>query len=213
MFAAEARGEVPEGTARRWQRETPKGKKLPEKVAGIFQDSEHGLKKARRMNMDKLAFDIGVGEGMKLAAIDVRNFRILPSADSHEEEIQKAVSGHKERAKGDYGAETARTGARYGAGSAALGGLAGAGYGAALGSSVRKGMGKSKAGKGALIGAAVGAGTLGALGALGGVIKGHGRTQLAKKMDKMSPKERKRYLENAAKENRHQEMMSAMAYR
>jgi hypothetical protein len=32
-------------------------------------------------------------------------------------------------------------------------------------------------------------------------------------MDKMSPKERKRYLENAAKENRHQEMMSAMAYR
>lgn len=35
MFAAEARGEVPKGTARRWQRETGKGKKLPEKVASL----------------------------------------------------------------------------------------------------------------------------------------------------------------------------------
>lgn len=29
MYAAEKRGEVPAGTAERWQAETPKGKKLP----------------------------------------------------------------------------------------------------------------------------------------------------------------------------------------
>ncbi len=34
MFAAEARGELPEGTARRWAHETPSIKKLPEKVGG-----------------------------------------------------------------------------------------------------------------------------------------------------------------------------------
>lgn len=32
MYAAEARGEVPEGTAERWQAHTPKKKKLPERV-------------------------------------------------------------------------------------------------------------------------------------------------------------------------------------
>lgn len=32
MFAAEARGELPEGTARRWAHETKSIKKLPEKV-------------------------------------------------------------------------------------------------------------------------------------------------------------------------------------
>lgn len=30
MYAAEARGEVPKGTAGRWQAHTPKGKNLPE---------------------------------------------------------------------------------------------------------------------------------------------------------------------------------------
>lgn len=29
MYAAEARGDVPEGTAEKWSAETPKGKKLP----------------------------------------------------------------------------------------------------------------------------------------------------------------------------------------
>lgn len=32
MFAAEGRGEVPKGTARRWAHETPSIKKLPAKV-------------------------------------------------------------------------------------------------------------------------------------------------------------------------------------
>lgn len=32
MFAAEKRGDLPEGTAERWQEHTPKGKKLPEHV-------------------------------------------------------------------------------------------------------------------------------------------------------------------------------------
>jgi hypothetical protein len=30
VYAAEARGEMPEGTAEKWSAETPKGKKLPE---------------------------------------------------------------------------------------------------------------------------------------------------------------------------------------
>jgi hypothetical protein len=34
MFAAEARGDVPEGTARRWAHHTPNMKKLPEKAEG-----------------------------------------------------------------------------------------------------------------------------------------------------------------------------------
>lgn len=33
MFAAEDRGELPKGTARRWAHETPNMKKLPEKVS------------------------------------------------------------------------------------------------------------------------------------------------------------------------------------
>jgi hypothetical protein len=32
MYAAESRGDVPEGTAARWSKETPKDKKLPEYV-------------------------------------------------------------------------------------------------------------------------------------------------------------------------------------
>lgn len=32
MYAAEARGDVPEGTARRWEKHTPKNKELPERV-------------------------------------------------------------------------------------------------------------------------------------------------------------------------------------
>jgi len=32
MYAAERRGDVPKGTATRWQKETPKSKKLPERV-------------------------------------------------------------------------------------------------------------------------------------------------------------------------------------
>ena len=162
--------------------------------------------------MDKLAFDIGVSDGMKLAAIDVRNFRILPTADSREEEIEKAVAGHKARAKGDYGTETAKTTGRYGAGGAAVGGGLGALYGAALGASSRPGM-KGKTGKGALVGLGIGAATGAGLGALSGLMKGHGRTQMAKKMEKMSPKERKAFLKDHAFENRHKEMMSAMAYR
>jgi hypothetical protein len=33
MYHAESVGKVPKGTAARWQEHTPKGKKLPEKVA------------------------------------------------------------------------------------------------------------------------------------------------------------------------------------
>jgi len=32
MYAAEKRGDVKKGTAKRWQRHTPKGRKLPKRV-------------------------------------------------------------------------------------------------------------------------------------------------------------------------------------
>jgi hypothetical protein len=43
MFAAEARGDLPEGTARRWARHTPAIKSLPERAGG---DKADGDKKA-----------------------------------------------------------------------------------------------------------------------------------------------------------------------
>ncbi len=49
MFAAEARGEVPKGTARRWQKETGKIK-LPERVEKTA------------------AFNVGAQEGMEQCA-------------------------------------------------------------------------------------------------------------------------------------------------
>lgn len=56
MHAAEDRGEVPEGTADRWEKHTPKGKKLPERVKKAFlhaiydKDVEHAFAKfARRL--------------------------------------------------------------------------------------------------------------------------------------------------------------------
>lgn len=59
MFAAEARGEVPKGTARRWARETKKQhKKLPERV--------------KESSMDKsAAFQAGVIAGMEKEAISL----------------------------------------------------------------------------------------------------------------------------------------------
>lgn len=47
MYAAQARGELPEGTAEKWSKETPKGKKLPEYAA---QDEKQlrRLKRAKR---------------------------------------------------------------------------------------------------------------------------------------------------------------------
>lgn len=35
MYAAEARGDVPKGTAKKWEEHTPKDKPLPEKVASV----------------------------------------------------------------------------------------------------------------------------------------------------------------------------------
>ena len=32
LHAAEGRGDLPEGTAKRWEEETPEGKRLPERV-------------------------------------------------------------------------------------------------------------------------------------------------------------------------------------
>lgn len=39
MFAAEARGEVPKGTAKRWAEHTPSIKKLPERVRTKYHGS------------------------------------------------------------------------------------------------------------------------------------------------------------------------------
>jgi len=39
FYAAEDRGELPEGTAERWEKHTPKGKKLPEHVKKAFLES------------------------------------------------------------------------------------------------------------------------------------------------------------------------------
>ena len=33
FYAKEKRGELPKGTAKKWEKHTPKGKKLPEKVS------------------------------------------------------------------------------------------------------------------------------------------------------------------------------------
>jgi hypothetical protein len=49
MYAAESRGEVPKGTANRWEKETPKGKKLPKKK-----------KKKKNKKYAELAYDVGV---------------------------------------------------------------------------------------------------------------------------------------------------------
>ena len=61
MFAAEDRGEVPRGTAKRWAEETPNIKKLPEKV------------KKKRSKVEKKGFEMGVAkkciEIMEKAAI------------------------------------------------------------------------------------------------------------------------------------------------
>jgi len=40
MYAAESRGDVPKGTAKRWEDETPKGKKLPEHVKKASLESQ-----------------------------------------------------------------------------------------------------------------------------------------------------------------------------
>lgn len=46
MYAAEARGEVPKGTAERWQAHTPKDEKLPDHVAKKAAAFEYGYKLA-----------------------------------------------------------------------------------------------------------------------------------------------------------------------
>ena len=54
MFAAEKRGEVKKGTARRWAHHTPNIKKLPEKVnKKSLSMALHNISKKRRRAMHK----------------------------------------------------------------------------------------------------------------------------------------------------------------
>ena len=57
MHAAEARGDVPEGTAQRWEDHTPQGKKLPEKVKMRKQAFWAGFEKAAKESAEALAGD------------------------------------------------------------------------------------------------------------------------------------------------------------
>ena len=57
MHAAEARGELPEGTAQRWEDHTPKGKKLPEKVKMKKEAFWAGFEKAAKESAEALAGD------------------------------------------------------------------------------------------------------------------------------------------------------------
>lgn len=47
MFAAQSRGELPKGTAEKWAKETPKGKKLPE-YASQDEKQLRRLKRAKK---------------------------------------------------------------------------------------------------------------------------------------------------------------------
>jgi len=53
MFAAEARGEVPKGTAKRWAKETPNIKNLPERAHEKKSAYELGFELALRDFMEK----------------------------------------------------------------------------------------------------------------------------------------------------------------
>lgn len=59
MFAAEERGDVPKGTAKRWAKHTPNIKKLPEKV--------HKKEKSKHAEMLEMAYQMGVKEAMEKA--------------------------------------------------------------------------------------------------------------------------------------------------
>jgi hypothetical protein len=54
FFAMESRGDVPEGTARRWAHETPNIKRLPEKL----KDKKKKKKRSKKASLE-LAFDLG----------------------------------------------------------------------------------------------------------------------------------------------------------
>lgn len=62
MFAAEARGEVPPGTARRWMEETPNFKRLPERVG---RKTGRPRKRDRRAEMAITAIKKAAKEGGK----------------------------------------------------------------------------------------------------------------------------------------------------
>lgn len=63
FYAAEARGDMPRGTARRWERETAKGRRLPEKVAHLTEDTGEFS-----MTPKTAAFDSGVCAGLEKVA-------------------------------------------------------------------------------------------------------------------------------------------------
>jgi hypothetical protein len=70
MFAAESRGEVPKGTAKRWAHETPKDKKLPERVKekrATFEAAISCMDIGDSMT-EKVAFGAGLQLGMKTAS-------------------------------------------------------------------------------------------------------------------------------------------------
>lgn len=70
MHAAEARGEVPQGTAKRWQEETPKGKKLPLRVKkSEIQLPEHAI--------DQLMHQSESGQGYQIVDLHLSDGRVV----------------------------------------------------------------------------------------------------------------------------------------
>lgn len=67
MFAAEDRGDVPHGTAKRWARETPNIKRLPEKVKKKKKSKGKGHSKKAAL---AAAFDIGFSRALEEAGLE-----------------------------------------------------------------------------------------------------------------------------------------------
>lgn len=83
FYAAESRGELPRGTARRWEKETPKGKKLPEKVkqAAFDQGVRDGMAKVAQRSGRETAEQAAFGAGAGLAAGGIGQVAVGPFQD------------------------------------------------------------------------------------------------------------------------------------
>lgn len=73
MYAAETRGDVPKGTADRWQDETPKGKSLPERL------SKKAAVPLPAHLVEELATSPEFGQGYQIADLYLADGRILYS--------------------------------------------------------------------------------------------------------------------------------------
>jgi hypothetical protein len=183
MYAAEARGEVPKGTAARWQKETDK-KKLPEKVASMS------------------PFDIGVEDALIKSA----------SYLSESARTQRKIERHGKRGHGPEKSRLAEKGRRQGmATGKALGGLMGAAGGAYMGSLSKKpGLGALAGGLvGGLGGAVLGRGYGASIGHAQGRREADRRQEAYEHIKNMSPKQREKFFRNVTSEQQRERELEA----